>query len=185
MNKQEANEARARRRETREAAGWELARAQARAMGSSSAAPLGEWLVVVVVGVEGVITVVRAHTPRHATRADSGVATQQPPPPVAAVSALPVMPELEMTADGQLDLGCQAEVLRAIDKVLRWLGASAQAHQQLWHRFWQWLPVHGVRAYAHGLRAFKSAYVMLQDAVSTGERAYIASVLNRDWGVNV
>lgn len=54
MNKQEAaNEARARRRETREAAGWELARAQARAMGSS-AAPLGEWLVVVVVGVEGV-----------------------------------------------------------------------------------------------------------------------------------
>lgn len=68
------------------------------------------------------------------------------------------MPELVVTG-GQLDLACEYKVLRAIDKVMHWLGWTAQARRQLWQRIDQWLPVHGGNE--GGMRAFRDAYLLL------------------------
>ncbi len=132
--------------------------------------------------------VTRAKCAKCVTRAshaaDSGAATQLPVAPPLAARQLPVMPELVMTG-GQLQMQCEADVLRAMNKVMLWLEAPAEAYRQLYQRYQQWLPVDGGNDGDGGMSAFQRAYVFLQDAVSSGEREYIVSVLGQEWGVSV
>ncbi len=94
----------------------------------------------------------------------------------------PTLPELQLLPDGRLAPDFEPQVSAALRKALEWLRLPWQARQQFLQQYYAWL--HGGDS-GSGMRAFQSAYTLLQDAVSSGERDYMASVMGSAWGVNV
>lgn len=94
----------------------------------------------------------------------------------------PILPELRLQRDGQLDLGCEVQTAAALTKLLHWLGASQQARDQFWQQYEDWL---GGGGGGGDTRAFVRAFYRLRGAALSGEREGVVSVMATVWGVHV